>query len=169
MNKKLLLITVFILTFTGIAKSQHDNTSENAMHKDTTSFLSRTSLGGYGNARYVRDFNEKHSIINLDRFVLFLGHKFSKKISLFTELEFEDAKVSGGEEGGEVALEQCYLKFNVNSNNYFVAGLFLPRVGILNEAIPRSNPAPRYRHFARRFRRWALTAGWNRQSQDSRG
>ena len=54
-------------------------------------------------------FNLEASTINLERFVLFVGHNFNSKISLFTEIEVEDAKVSGGEEGGEVAIEQAYL------------------------------------------------------------
>jgi hypothetical protein len=45
----------------------------------------------------------------------------------------EGAKIEGGENGGEVALEQCYVKFSLNANHYIVAGLFLPRIGILNE------------------------------------
>ncbi len=65
--------------------------------------------------------------------MLFTGHKFNDKISVFSELEVEDAKVSGGESGGEVAIEQAYLKFNLNPNQYIVAGLFMPRIGILNE------------------------------------
>jgi hypothetical protein len=64
--------------------------------------------------------------------VLFIGHKFGS-ISFFSELEVEDAKVSGGEEGGEVAFEQAYLKFNLDPQHYITAGLFLPRIGILNE------------------------------------
>ncbi|MEO8148924.1 MAG: hypothetical protein ABI723_14860 [Bacteroidia bacterium] len=113
--------------------AQPTTTAEEALHKDTTSILSRTTIGGYGNVRYERDFNQETSTINLERFVLFVGHKFNSKISVFSELEVEDAKVEGGDEGGEVALEQCYLKFNLSPNNYFVAGLFLPRIGILNE------------------------------------
>lgn len=95
--------------------------------------MSRTSLGGYGNAFYQRDFNLEYSKVNLERFVLFAGHKFNKSISLFSELEVEDAKIEGGEPGGEVALEQCYLKFNFDPAHFLVAGLFLPRIGILNE------------------------------------
>ncbi|MEP7171574.1 MAG: hypothetical protein ABI855_19540 [Bacteroidota bacterium] len=115
------------------AFAQQTQTAEDSLHHDSSSFLSRTTIGGYGNAVYIRDFNQKYSSVNLERFVLFVGHKFNKKISFFSELEVEDAKVAGGKEGGEIALEQCYLKFNVNPNNYFVAGLFLPRIGILNE------------------------------------
>src|ERR1700759_582679 len=45
----------------------------------------------------------------------------------------EVTKVSGGEDGGEVAIEQAYLKFNLDANHYITAGLFLPTIGILNE------------------------------------
>lgn len=127
------ILTIFLAAAITTAFAQQSMTAEDSLHRDSTSFLARTTIGGYGNAFYKRDFNQEHSTINLERFVLFVGHKFNRKISFFSELEVEDAKVTGGEEGGEIALEQCYLKFNVNPGNYFVAGLFLPRIGILNE------------------------------------
>lgn len=94
---------------------------------------STTTIGGYGNAFYQRNNFLGTSRLNLERLVLFTGHKFNDKISVFSELEVEDAKVTGGESGGEIAIEQAYLKFNLNPNQYIVAGLFLPRIGILNE------------------------------------
>jgi hypothetical protein len=33
----------------------------------------------------------------------------------------------------EIAMEQAFLKFNINARQYFIAGLFTPRIGILNE------------------------------------
>jgi hypothetical protein len=30
-------------------------------------------------------------------------------------------------------MEQAYLKFNLNAKQYLVAGLFVPRTGLLNE------------------------------------
>ncbi len=108
-------------------------TAEDSLNSNLPSFLSGTTIGGYGNAFYQRDFNSEISKINLERLVLFVGHRFNNKISLFSELEVEDAKVAGGEEGGELALEQCYLKMNFVQNHYIVAGLFLQRIGILNE------------------------------------
>jgi hypothetical protein len=125
------LILVLISVLTTIAKGQ--NTAESKMLNDTSGFLHNTTLGGYGNILYQRDFNMETATINLERFVLFVGHKFSDKVSFFSELEVEDAKVEGGEEGGEVSLEQCYIRFNLNRNNYLVGGLFIPRIGILNE------------------------------------
>src|SRR5690349_17392153 len=131
--KSAIFLIALLSLFTLGLSAQTSLTSENRLQKDSSSVLSHLSIGGYGNAFYQRDFNLEESMANLERFVLFTGYKFSKKISFFSELEVEDAKVSGGEEGGEVALEQCYLKFNLNPSNYIAAGLFLPRVGILNE------------------------------------
>ena len=134
MNKNIIIPILFVLCpISSLIAQQLSFTAEDHLQKDSASFLSNTTIGGYGDIVYQRNFNEKFSHVDLERFVLFTGHKFSKKISFFSELEVEDAKVSGGEEGGEIALEQCYLKFNLDPNNYLVAGLFLPRIGILNE------------------------------------
>ena len=107
------------------------STSEDSLNNNLTK--SATTIGGYGNSFYQRNSNTKTSKLNLERFVLFTGHKFNDKISVFSELEVEDAKVTGGESGGEVAIEQAFLKFNLNASQYIVAGLFIPRIGILNE------------------------------------
>jgi hypothetical protein len=94
---------------------------------------SSTFIGGYGSAVYQNDRNAGASRATLERVVLFVGHAFSSGISLFTEMEIEDAKVEGGEEGGELAFEQAYIKFDVARNHSIVAGLFIPRLGIINE------------------------------------
>ncbi len=98
----------------------------------------KTIISGYGSAVYQRNFNLQQSTASLERVVLFVGHRFNEKISLFTEMELENALVaSSGEEGnnagGEIAMEQAFLKFNLNARQYIVAGLFLPRIGLLNE------------------------------------
>lgn len=97
----------------------------------------KTMLSGYGSAFYQRDFTRQAATASLERVVLFIGHKFNSKISFFSEMEIENALVVGGEEGakkGEIAMEQAFLKFNFNPNQYLVAGLFIPRIGILNES-----------------------------------
>lgn len=131
MKRNVFITLLFIASISPLIAQQR--TAEDRIQSDTSSFLPNTSIGGYGNAVYQRNFNDKISSMNLERFVLFAGHKFSRNISFFSELEVEDAKVSGGESGGEVAIEQCYLKFNINPAHYIVAGLFLPHIGILNE------------------------------------
>ena len=72
--------------------------------------------------------------MTLERAVLFVGHQFSSKISFFSELEIENAKVEGGiNNNAEISMEQAFLKFNLNAHQYLIGGLFVPRIGILNE------------------------------------
>lgn len=93
----------------------------------------KTTIGGYGNAVYTRETQSGNAAVDLERMVVFIGHTFSPAVSLVSELELEDAKVTGGEAGGEVAFEQAYIQFSLDAGHRIVAGLFLPRIGILNE------------------------------------
>jgi hypothetical protein len=106
-------------------------TSEDSLNANVVK--SKTVISGYGSAFYQRDFNQEKSQITLERAVLFVGHEFNAQISFFSELEVENAKVEGGTNGGEVSMEQAFLKFNLNPKQYIVAGLFVPRIGIINE------------------------------------
>ncbi|MEO8369512.1 MAG: hypothetical protein ABI806_09940 [Candidatus Solibacter sp.] len=67
------------------------------------------------------------------RFVLLFGHSFSDRIKFWSELEVEHALVEGGEESGEVALEQAYLDFLIKPAFSLRAGMMLTPVGIINE------------------------------------
>ncbi|MBA3827418.1 MAG: hypothetical protein H0X33_00625 [Taibaiella sp.] len=93
----------------------------------------RTVISGYGELQYHRDNNARVATADLKRAVLFVGHQFTGKIAFFSELEVEDAKIAAGGFAGEVGMEQAYLKFSLNPRQYIVAGLFLPRIGIINE------------------------------------
>src|ERR1700748_432264 len=125
------LIVAFTCLSTCVLAQKTTLTSEDSLTNNLSK--SATTIGGYGNAFYQNNSRLQTSRLDLERFVLFTGHKFNDKISVFSELEVEDAKVTGGETGGEVSIEQAFLKFNLNANQYLVAGLFLPRIGILNE------------------------------------
>ena len=127
-----LLISSLFISGSLMAQRTTGTTAEDSLNNNSVS-KSSTSIGGYGNAFYQYNSKQKTAKVDLERFVLFLGHKFNDKISFFSETEIEDAKLVGGEAGGEITLEQAYLKFNLNANQYIVAGLFLPRIGILNE------------------------------------
>jgi hypothetical protein len=70
---------------------------------------------------------------DLHRFVLLFGHSFSDRIKFWSELEVEHAIVEGGEESGEVAVEQAYLDFLIKPAFNLRAGLMLTPVGIINE------------------------------------
>jgi hypothetical protein len=132
MSVRFPIVFTFSVFITCMAVAQPVITAEDSLHREN-SFLSRSSLGGYGNAFYQNDFNTQEAVVNFERFVLFVGHKFSNRISLFSEIELEDAKLEGGEPGGELALEQAYLKFIINPQLYLATGLFIPRIGMLNE------------------------------------
>lgn len=127
------IITLLLIVFSSfrLVAQQAATTSEDSLSRNLSK--PSTSIGGYGNAFYQRNANDGTAKVNLERGVLFFGHKFNDQVSFFSELEIEDAKVTGGENGGEVSFEQAYLKFNLNANQYIVAGLFIPRIGILNE------------------------------------
>ncbi|MFM2048889.1 MAG: hypothetical protein RI955_1437 [Bacteroidota bacterium] len=131
MKYNILFIFCFFFSVTTFAQTTH--TAEDSLAMNQIKKSASTTIGGYGEARYTYSFTDKTAFANLDRAVLFVGHKFNNKISFFSELEVEDAKVSGGEPGGEVALEQAYVKFMLNKNTWLQAGVFIPRMGILNE------------------------------------
>jgi hypothetical protein len=112
-------------------------TSEDSLNRGANN--TKTVISGYGSAFYQRNFDQHQSVVTVDRAVLFVGHKFNEKISLFTELEVEHAIVAGTNSDehtsgqGDVSMEQAFLKFNLNSHQYIIAGLFTPRIGITNE------------------------------------
>ena len=93
-----------------------------------------TTVGGYGEVHYTNASGPNSpGVVNVARFVVYLAHGFSEKLALRSELEVEDAKVEGGEEGGEVALEQVYLDYMFSPAFTLRAGLLLPPIGIVNE------------------------------------
>jgi hypothetical protein len=135
-SMRFLYLTVFlflpVLPIPAISEMQQQTGTAEDTLNTSASFMNATAIGGYGSVLYQHDRNAESASADLERMVLFIGHKFGS-ISFFSELEVEDAKVSGGEEGGEIAFEQAYLKFNLDPQHYITAGLFLPRIGILNE------------------------------------
>lgn len=108
-------------------------TKEDSLAAGLIASKASTVLSGYGNVQYSNNLTTKEATTNVDRLVLFVGHKFTSKLSFFSELEVEDVKIAGGESGGEFALEQAFIKFDINRNNYISAGLIIPRIGIINE------------------------------------
>jgi len=124
---------IFILLLIGFSFDLSAQTDSNISPNGIQNLWQNTSVNGYGNAFYQRDMNEEFSTVNLERFAIFLRSKVSNKISLFSEIRMGDANIQGGLRGVSFSIEQAYLKFNLNPKNYLVAGLYLPRIGILNE------------------------------------
>ncbi|HYI95669.1 MAG TPA: hypothetical protein VEX68_19160 [Bryobacteraceae bacterium] len=92
----------------------------------------RLPVSGYMDAHFNKAEGEPGRG-DFHRFVLLFGHSFSDRIKFWSELELEHALVEGGEEKGEVALEQAYLDFLVKPWLNFRAGLVLSPMGIVNE------------------------------------
>jgi hypothetical protein len=127
-NTFIIIATLTTGTLSAQVLTREDSLRAGLIQKDASTLIS-----GYGEAKVSYDLVDKTGTANLTRNVLFVGHRFSSKISMFSEWEMEDAKVAGGELGGEIALEQMFLKFNINKDIYLAAGLFTPRFGIMNE------------------------------------
>lgn len=92
----------------------------------------RLPVAGYMEAHFNKLKGEPGEL-DFHRFVLLFGHSFSDRIKFWSELEFEHSLVEGGEESGEVALEQAYLDFLVKPYLNFRAGMLLAPVGLINE------------------------------------
>src|SRR5262245_46309396 len=71
--------------------------------------------------------------VDLHRFVLMVGHSFSDRIKFWSEVEVEHALVEGGEESGEVAIEQAYVDLMGHRRANLRAGMVLVPVGMINE------------------------------------
>lgn len=72
---------------------------------------------------------------DLHRFVLMVGHSFSDRLKFWSEIEVEHAfvEVEGGEETGEVAIEQAYVDLMIHRRFNLRTGMVLVPVGIVNE------------------------------------
>ena len=91
-----------------------------------------TTIGGYGEITYngyLKDSSRNQA--DLKRMVLFVGHRFSDKLSFNSEIEVEHAVASSGDHG-EVAIEQAYLDYSFSQAANLKAGLFLMPFGFLN-------------------------------------
>lgn len=89
----------------------------------------RTSLGAYGELHYNGGEADE---IDFHRFVLFVGHEFTDRIRVFSELELEHSIAGEGQEG-EIELEQAFVQFDLTDRHRANVGLFLLPIGILNE------------------------------------
>ncbi|HEX9592633.1 MAG TPA: porin [bacterium] len=103
-----------------------------------TAGRSPATVGGYGELHYNNFADERddgsqgrNDEIDLHRFVLFFGYRFTDTISFHSELEVEHT-VSGGDAPGEVELEQAYVDWAINPHFGVRGGVMLVPVGILN-------------------------------------
>ena len=72
----------------------------------------------------------------MQRFILFVGHKFNDRTRLFSEIEFEHSFTKGGDsKSGEVAMEQAFIEYDFAESGAasLRSGLMLLPIGIINE------------------------------------
>lgn len=153
LNKKRLSIAIALVLFAGNAaatsvedkiellqqeiealKDQVAATKPNNVSSGIQGLAENTTIGGYGNLNY-NNFSGGATAkdqIDLQRFVLFFGHKFNDMVSFKSEFEIEHA-VSSADDSGEAEVEQAYLDFHFNDKMNAKVGLFLIPAGLLNE------------------------------------
>lgn len=94
---------------------------------------SKTTLGGYGELHYNEPNGSKRGTLDFHRFVLYVAHNFNTEISFKSEVEIEHTKLEAGDpDGGEVAIEQAFLEYQLSQSFGFRAGILLAPVGIIN-------------------------------------
>ena len=97
------------------------------------------SLGGYGETNlrlFVDDDTDKDkNVFDFVRFVTYIGYKFTDRIILNSEIEFEHATTSStvSASGGSVSVEFAYLDFLLLDPLNVRAGLVLIPMGFINE------------------------------------
>lgn len=86
----------------------------------------KTSINGYGQVDLNTPLSgdEKNADLDVHRVVLLFSHRFSDKVSLVTEVEFEHVK--------EVYIEQAYLDYHLKPWLTFRGGLVLIPMGVIN-------------------------------------
>ncbi len=99
----------------------------------------QTTVGGYGELHYNEPDGSARGQLDFHRFVLFLSHTFSDRVSFQSEIEIEHTRIEAGEDdGGELALEQAYIDWRFADVSGLRAGIVLIPMGIINE---RHEPA----------------------------
>jgi hypothetical protein len=92
------------------------------------------SIGGYGEIWFTNIPQDRPNFeADLFRFIIYLGYAFTEKLKFNSEIEIEHAKVEGGEEGGEVAIEFAFLDYRFNKVFGIRGGTVLVPLGITNE------------------------------------
>lgn len=124
----LLLVLFVVNTLRAQVITAEDSLNAGLLRSDRT-----TVISGYGELKVSYDQQLGTGVANLTRNVLFVGHRFNDRISFFSEMELENARVEGGQAGGELSMEQLFIKFDLTRDIYLTGGLFIPRLGIINE------------------------------------
>jgi hypothetical protein len=129
MKKIILSISILVSTFgfsqtktqDSIPTNQQNNTSHHMINENA---FNGVTIGGYGQL----DYNQPegaNGTLDIHRFVMFLGYKFSDRVQFVTEVEYEHAT--------ELYIEQAFLTYNISDKLNIRGGLMLVPMGIVNE------------------------------------
>ena len=91
-----------------------------------------TAIGGYGEITGTFTDNSDPSVVDIRRLVLFVGHNFTDKLRVYTELEMEHAVSSSGDQG-EFEVEQAFLDYLALRQVNVRVGLIIMPIGIVNQ------------------------------------
>jgi hypothetical protein len=123
-------VEAFVMPSTGI--SPQEARGPVTGYRESREEEERLPVAGYMDFHFNKPKGEPGQL-DFHRFVLLFGHSFSDRIKFWSELEIEHALVEGGDEKGELELEQAYLDFLIKPWFNLRAGMLLAPVGIINE------------------------------------
>jgi hypothetical protein len=125
---KLVLITALFIANMAISQTIKDTIVSDIQVNSAQRMLNKTdtklTIGGYGEITY----NQPESLngeLDVQRFVLNIGYKFSDKVQFISEIEIEHVE--------EVFVEQAFINYSVGDNISLRGGLMLVPMGIVNE------------------------------------
>ena len=87
------------------AKDHEDLDAEYSNGSVGSDWFQNTSIGGYGEL-HLNLNDDSDNEIDFHRWVLFINHRFSDKVNLYSEFELEHS-LAGDGKPGEVELEQA--------------------------------------------------------------
>ncbi len=107
------------------------------LQEDRFARAESTSVGGYGELHYNLvnpEGQEAASQLDLHRLVIFFAHNFSEQLRFYSEVEIEHAFIEGGDESGEVGVEQAFVDWRLLGDDLGLrAGVLLVPMGIINQ------------------------------------
>jgi hypothetical protein len=164
-----LTLTAAVLALAGGARAQSESDQELRERVDAiaeqVNSLAASSMEATGLGARVGGYAEMHynapqdgtTILDFHRFVLLISKPITDWIFFNSEVELEHALVVGGEESGEVELEQAYLQFQVAPWIGIRAGIILIPVGLIN---PVHEPPTFYGVERPDFHRYIIPTTW---------
>lgn len=132
--KYLYLVTFALLTQAVFAQQDSTLIQPNAPSINTADRLLQNtssknlSIGGYGEINFykpIKDNTITNGTLDVQRFVMMLGYKFSDRAQVIAEIEYEHVN--------EVFVEQAFFQYRVNDYLNIRAGLMLIPMGLVNE------------------------------------